>query len=75
MLVHYFCNMQGTKQTHFTTLFALFTCKLVIWRRLNIDICEDCSERDVLRGSLIRKCFFCYRALEYLNDMQYVLAA
>ena len=63
-LLDHCCNMQGTKQTHFTTLFALFTCN--IWMRLNIDIWEDCSERDVLRSSLSEKMLFCCRALEYL---------
>ena len=54
-LLGHYCNMQGTKQTHFTTLFALFTCKLSIWMRFNIDIQEDCSERDDLRSSLSEK--------------------
>ena len=61
-LLDHCCNMQGTKQTHFTTLFALFTCN--IWMRLNIDILgprfgEDCSEREMFWGvHSVRKCFF-----------------
>ena len=33
-------------------------------------------QREMIWGvHSVRKCFFCYRALEYLNDMQYALAA
>ena len=42
--------------------------------RLNIDLWEDFSKRDVLRSSLSEKMLFFCRALEYLNDMQYELA-
>ena len=61
-LLDHCCNMQGTKQTHFTTLFALFTCN--IWMHLNIDIRVPDSgrtvqrERDVLRSSLSEKRLF-----------------